>query len=838
MRVLSANDTEADIAALGGGKARGLYALEAVQARVPEWLVLGADVFAQFAAGAGVDELIGEFARAEDMDTALGLAGRIRAEIASAAGAFDDTGLRELVRTAHVRLGGGALAVRSSVVGADLDADSFAGLFGSYLNIGAAELFERVRDCWGSGFSETVVRYTFARNLPPVTGIGVLLQRFVAARASGVLFTRSPVAGSGDEVVVNAVYGLGQGLAAVDADTVVVDRAGTVVARVTGGKEVEYLPADGSGLEAVAQPHRSRVVLGDEDVALLAGRGRALADVLGGPRDIEWAIDAEGLWFLQARPITALRDAPDRADRQGKPDGLHAAGYRSGHIEHPRAVLPRGNETAAAVLRGAGEPVTPDEPRIWTSATGFECFPGPVSPLTYTMAADIHGRVHRGFAQSLGVPEEQIRQMLSWTPYLLGFFHGRVYANLLHWYRTTGIAPGYSLARPALAAALGVGDPLPGDHAKPLYPFIFDNGWQRMWVRARTAVAYFHRVLAIDALMHEFCAEFSRLYDRYEAMEYVHGEQAYAEYRRLDRDLVLRWGPTLVLDTVQLTSTGLMLMLTKAFLPDAPEYLVDALVGPRAYPGFDPDAYLDAHLRGVRRSLYDRVRARTARYSAYREQLRSCRTRAFGIVERMIAVMGRDLAARGIIGDAADIFSLTVDELRNCYDRVPMPDLADRITARALARTTGADLVAPARFATIGPRFTDTELAEQGWTLRADPPPAGPGDVLAGSPAVTGVVEGIAVLVDEPRDPAGGILVAHRADPGWMAALPSAAALVTECGGPLAPLATVARELGVPAVLQVPGCGRKLRTGMRIRVDGAAGTVTVLSGGGHGDGTG
>lgn len=813
MRVLSANDAEADIAAFGGGKARGLYALEAAGARVPDWLVLGADVFAEFAAAAGLTELLGALARADEVDTALELAGRIRAGIAAAA--VEDSGIRESLRAGHLRLGGGALAVRSSVVGADEDTYSFAGLLDSYLNVGADEVYGRVRDCWASGFSERMVRYTFARGRPPVTGIAVLLQRFVAARMSGVLFTVEP-AGSEDRMVVNAVHGLGEGLrvGAVDADTVRVDRSGVVVERSIGGKEFEYVPADGSGVEiaAVPQPRRSRVVLDDEEVALLAGRGRALAGALGGPRDIEWAIDSEGLWFLQARPITTR--APGRPHTVG---GLRRAG---------------------AVLRGAGEPVAPGEPRIWVATPVLEHVPGPVSPLTFTMAADMYARVYRRYAQSLGVPEDQVRQLDSWAPYLLGIFHGRVYANLLHWYRAAGIAPGYRSARRAIAATLEPGDPVPDDRAQTLRPFGFDNEWQRRRSRTRITLGYVRRILAVDAMVQEFRTEFARLYDRYDTREHVHGEHTYAEYRRLDRDLVLHWGKATVLDAILLSLMGTVLRLTEAFLPGAPDSFVAALVNPRADPGYDPDTYLDAHLGGIRRLLYDRVRGRTARCAVYREQLRFCRLRLFGIIERMIREMGRDLAARGIIGAADDIFLLTVEELRNCYDRVPMPDPADRITARKIARTADADLVAPVRFTTAGPDLTDAELADQGWIPRAGTAPAGPGDVLAGSPSAAGVVEGVAVSADELRDVAGRILVAQRADPDLAVALPSAAALVTEHGGPLVPVATVARELGVPTVLQVPDCGRKLRTGMRLRVDGTAGTVTVLTGGGDGNGAG
>ncbi|MFI1461100.1 PEP/pyruvate-binding domain-containing protein [Nocardia carnea] len=929
MRVLGVDDAEADIVAWGGGKARGLYALGVAGARVPAWLVLSTDVFAEFAAAAGLVSRIDGLARADDLDTALELAGGIRADIAAAGAVFDEAGIRDVVRAAHTRLGGGALAVRSSVVGEDGATDSFAGLFDSYLNIGSDEVCERVRDCWASGFSDRVVRYAFARNRRPVTEIAVLLQRFVAAHASGVLFTRNPASGSVGEVVVSAVYGLGDGLVsgAVDADTVVVDESGAVVERTVGDKDVEYVPASGRGLAVVdvPEPRRTASVLGDEEAALLADRGRGLADALGGPQDFEWAVDGDGLWFLQARPITGvhpLPDSPDRPDTGGGHRGLH---------------LVQNGPAGAAVLRGAGEPVAPGAVRIWDNSNIIESFQGLTSPLTFTVAAGIYGRVYRGYAQSLGVPENQLRQLDSWTPYLLGTFHGRVYYNLLHWYRMVGIAPGYPLNRKVLEAALGVAEPLPDEIAKTLRPFDFGNGVQRGWSRARTTAIYVRRIFGIDAMMREFCTEFYRVYDRYDAMEYRHGEHAYAAYRRVDRDLVLRWGPMMVLDAILLTLTGTMFLLTKAFLPQAPKSLLYALVGPgadiesaeparamtdlarRAHadpgltallsttepehtyaalraggyrdylaeidnyldrygyrsvdelkleapdlredpaglfvllrgalgrigapepagePTLDPDAYLDEHLGGLRRLLYDRVRSKTARCAAHRERLRFCRTRAFGMVKRMIRVMGRDLAARGVIADFPDVFYLTVEELHNCYDRVPMPDLADRITARKIARTVDAELVAPARFTTVGPELTDAELAEQGWIPLAETPAAVPGDVLAGTPSAAGVVEGIAVLVDEPRDVAGGILVAYRTDPGWVAALPSASALVIERGSPLTHVAIVARELGVPTVVQVPGAGRKLRTGMRIRVDGAAGTVTVLSGGGHDDGTG
>lgn len=500
----------------------------------------------------------------------------------------------------------------------------------------------------------------------------------------------------------------------------------------------------------------------------------------------------------------------------------------------------------AGVIRGAGEQVAPGEPRIWDDAATTEVFPGTTAPLTFTLAAGLLGRVCREYARILGVPEDQLAQTDTWTPYLLGSFHGRVYLDLLHWYRLAAVAPGHRLNRRGLEAVLGAADPLLDEIAESLRPFTFDSRGRRIRSRIRTTGVFVHRILRMESMMREFRTEFDRLCDRYEAMDYVHGEHAYAEYRRLDRELVLLWGPATVLDTLTLILTGAVVALTEAYLPEAPEAFRYAALRPPAdtasprvpeHPavgepvriGVDPDTYLDQRLGGPRRWLYDLVRVRAARCAAHRDAIRSSRIRAAGLADAMIRVMARDLAGRAILHDPAEVRYLTAGELRDCYDRVPIPDLRARIAARKAAHAA-AGLSAPVRFSTEGSDFSDTGLAEQGWAPRARITAARDGEILTGTASAAGVAEGTAAVADRSTAPAPGVLVTESADPRWVAALPSASALVIEHGGPLTAVATAARELGVPTVVRVPGCTAKLRTGMRLRVDGSAGTVTVLSG--------
>ncbi|MEV5648482.1 phosphoenolpyruvate synthase [Nocardia sp. NPDC052254] len=888
------SDTGLEDAAEGGGKAAGLRRLRDAALPVPDWSVVTPDVFESMPPE--IVSAVAEFVESDDLDEALSRGAALRASIMTAA---PPSVLVEMVGELWQRLGGVAVAVRSSAAVEDGTAYSFAGQFDSFLNVtGAEAVAGAVAACWASALAPRLIGYCFAHGLA-LPGIpAVIVQRMVAAEVSGVLFTCDPSTGTTDRMVVSAVYGLGEGLVsgAVDADSHVVDKvSGTVVESVLGEKSTRYR-ADGEQgcvAEEVGPALRERTALDATQLGQVVELGRRIEEKAGSPQDVEWAFDPDGrLWVLQARPVTT------------------AVGTR---------------------VLGAGESVPEGAQRIWDNSNIIESFNGITSPLTFTTAADIYGRVYRDYARSLGVAPEQVRQTDSWTPVLLGYFHGRVYYNLLHWYRMVGIAPGYPLNRKVLEAALGVAEPLPDEIAKTLRPYEFGNPITRLIARARTTAVYIRRIRGIDAMMREFLDDFYRVYDDFEAHDDSAdtGPQAYARYRELDSELVHRWGPMMVLDAMLLTLTGLLYVLTRIFLPKAPEWFLYAVAGPGAdvesaeparamselaalvradpelrkvvettapervydvlagggYDEFrarvddyidrygyrsvdelkletpdlreDPSAlfvmllaalpesqnraadhaqrYLDEHLGGWRRAIYERLRRKVARCAGHRESLRFCRTRAFGMVKRTIRIMGRDLVRRDIIDDFSDVFQLTLPQLRGCYEGGETADLRAVVAARKQQRAADARLVAPPRFVTHGDGFGPAELAAAGWVPVTDTPAATAGAVFTGTPSGGGVGTGAAVVVDEPRDVAGGVLVTYRTDPGWVAVLPSATALVIERGSPLTHVAIVARELGVPTVVQIPGVTRTVRTGMPLRVDGTAGTVAVLEEGEEND---
>jgi len=101
-------------------------------------------------------------------------------------------------------------------------------------------------------------------------------------------------------------------------------------------------------------------------------------------------------------------------------------------------------------------------------------------------------------------------------------------------------------------------------------------------------------------------------------------------------------------------------------------------------------------------------------------------------------------------------------------------------------------------------------------------------DERHGTGCCPGVVRGPVRMILDPRGaqlPAGSILVAEHTDPGWIMLFPSAKGLLVERGSLLSHSAIVARELGIPAVVSIPGLTSWLRDGDEVELDGARGTV-------------
>jgi pyruvate,water dikinase len=202
----------------------------------------------------------------------------------------------------------GPLAVRSSCVGEDSAAASFAGQHLTRLNVRSLDqLVDAVAAVWRSGCSESALAYRRKLGLEGAPRMGVVVQGLLDPEVAGVLFTRHPVTGA-DERVIEATWGLGeavvQGL--VTPDRYRLSPAGEVLERSPGAKRVAIRPHPGGAAssEPVAADLIDALCLDDPRLALLHALARKCEDAFQGPSDIEWAFTATGPHLLQRRAIT------------------------------------------------------------------------------------------------------------------------------------------------------------------------------------------------------------------------------------------------------------------------------------------------------------------------------------------------------------------------------------------------------------------------------------------------------------------------------------------------------------------------------------------------------
>jgi pyruvate,water dikinase len=191
------------------------------------------------------------------------------------------------------------VAVRSSATAEDLPAHSFAGQYETYLGIAdLAGCIDAVKKCWASLWTARAYDYCQKNGFDHLAiNMAVIVQTLVEADASGVIFTADPVNGYQSRVIIETVCGLGDSL-------------------VSGKVTPQRFVVAREKYRIVSRNVTSEPCLTDSAVTKLAKLGKKIEKHFNSPQDIEWAIRDNKIFFLQTRPITTIPQQKSWEERQ------------------------------------------------------------------------------------------------------------------------------------------------------------------------------------------------------------------------------------------------------------------------------------------------------------------------------------------------------------------------------------------------------------------------------------------------------------------------------------------------------------------------------------------
>ncbi len=227
-------------------------------------------------------------------------------EIREAYSFFDEEDENAIIRKKFV-------AVRSSATTEDLSTASFAGQQETFLNIrGEKDLLENIKKCWASLYTARAVYYRNKNNFSNETSlIAVVIQKMVDSEKSGVMFTVNPLTNNNTELVIEGVFGLGEGIVSgtVEPDTYILNKnSGELKNKRIGTKKVMFIKNNYGKTEIknIDLGMQEKEVLTFQELNELYTQGLKIEEHYSWPQDIEFAIEKGEVYIVQSRPITTL----------------------------------------------------------------------------------------------------------------------------------------------------------------------------------------------------------------------------------------------------------------------------------------------------------------------------------------------------------------------------------------------------------------------------------------------------------------------------------------------------------------------------------------------------
>lgn len=472
-----------------GGKARSLHALVDAGFTVPDWFAVTPEALRD-SLSMEQQEAWSE-GRRSDVDRAdMRLSPAVQEALADAIGrTFEED--EDLL-----------FAVRASALGQEAVGQSGAESLDRFFFVPSLEVADRVADVWRSAFRPSVFEDRRAQGRDGSPSLpAIVVQRMINPDRAGVAFSADPSTGRRGICVIGAVRGVGTALVdgTEDGDTFCINRGGQVVERTIRRQHVAHRwHREGrSGLReaTLMEEDGSAPALTDEQATAMAEQARRVERHFGRPQNVEWAWKGDTLFLLQARPIPKLAGRPD-----------------------------------------------PDAPlRVWDNSNIAENYSGVTTPLTFTVAHRAYEAASQRFLRAVQVPESVLEAHADTFRSMIGLIRGRVYYNLLSWYRALAQLPGFRFNRAFMEDMMGVEKRLP---AELLPEREAASVGERVWNALRIVWSGLH-LAWYHVRMGDRIDDFHDLLDRTltssPALEHMRLDELADAYRTLEEKLLDRW---------------------------------------------------------------------------------------------------------------------------------------------------------------------------------------------------------------------------------------------------------------------------------------------------------
>jgi pyruvate,water dikinase len=843
-----------------GAKAVGLARLKRLGVPVPDAFCILADAYRTHVNSPSPKAMVNDalllLVKTESFDIAKTLDEVRRVIIESP---MDDV-LAAEIEFCYRTLAADRLAVRSSATAEDLPGHSFAGLYDTYLGIANLEdCLIAIKKCWASLWTERAFRYRQKNNFDHLkVSMAVIVQCLIPADVSGVLFTADPVTGDNNRIIIEACFGLGDAL-------------------VSGKVAPDRIVLDKSNLKVLSHS-TSTLCIKDQTAQKLANLAVKVEDEFGCPQDIEWAVCCNEIFLLQSRPITTIPKAKSWEDRQiwssfaareVMPDAVTPAtlwmleffeeklfnpafdllcidkdnipiydliagrvyfnaGLWVAVIRHFRIIrnldwskLAGSEPEMLQLIEKLSNTPTEDLPRIRHNHVRFILR---LPLLTASVLCNTRRKSQSILANARKTNEKwacldtsslsaerladcligagaDLHERIINVFNFLCMIYWMAYFPILDIVCNRWFPDEQSCARRLLA---GLGNMEDAEAGLDLW---------RLAASANLSLPL-KKLICADIDWNTLQAELSKtesgrdFLKGWDEFMQFHGHHCRGELEIYNR----RWSET-------------------------PDYILGLI---RSYiSSMDKADPLENHKRvaaereqlaqrcrrkltnPIKRALFNHLLIRAQYGSVFRENIKSEVIKLITSMRSILLELGRKLAAGTLIADCNDVFFLRLEELVLLTRGQSKVDIKEIIATRQTEYKKWQSITPPG---VIFGRFVPDRYVPAGVNVDAN--------LLDGLAVSPGVVNGKARVIlradDNEQVQAGEILIAPFTDPGWTPYFIPAAGIVMEQGGLLSHGAIVAREYGIPAVVNVGNATKIIKTGQMIEVDGDRGVVRIL----------